>query len=137
MGSAIARNLVKGGFAVTGFDIDPGKTAAFAGSGTEIRGAAAEAAGDADLVLTSLPSVAALDDTVAALAAAPPPGQILAELSTFPIEGKQAAHDRLRAAGVAMLDCPLSGTGAQAVTGDLALYGSGDEAAYRRAEPAF
>src|SRR5204862_4784961 len=47
------------------------------------------------------------------------------------------AHDRLAAAGIAMLDCPLSGTGAQAVTRDLALYGSGDEAAFERCRDAF
>ena len=32
------------------------------------------------------------------------------------------AHDRLRAVGMTLLDCPLSGTGAQARTRDLALY---------------
>ena len=42
------------------------------------------------------------------------------------------AHDRLRAVGMTLLDCPLSGTGAQARTRDLALYGSGDEAAFAR-----
>src|SRR5438874_2023568 len=47
------------------------------------------------------------------------------------------ARDRLAAAGIVMLDCPLSGTGAQAVTRDLALYGSGDEAAYARCRDAF
>ena len=137
MGSAIARNLAHGGFAVSGFDIDPDKAAALAGSGIAARGSAAEAAGGADFVLTSLPSTAALDDTVTALLERPRPGLIVAELSTFPIAAKEAARDRLQTAGVAMLDCPLSGTGAQAATGDLALYGSGDEAAYRRAEPAF
>jgi 3-hydroxyisobutyrate dehydrogenase-like beta-hydroxyacid dehydrogenase len=55
----------------------------------------------------------------------------------MPIEVKQAAHDRLQAAGMILLDCPLSGTGAQAVTRDLALYASGDEAAYRRIRPLF
>jgi putative dehydrogenase len=43
----------------------------------------------------------------------------------------------LQAAGMILLDCPLSGTGAQAVTRDLALYGSGDEAAFYRARPVF
>ncbi len=42
------------------------------------------------------------------------------------------AHDRLGAVGMTLLDCPLSGTGAQARTRDLALYGSGDEAAFAR-----
>ena len=136
MGGAIARNLIAVGFRVGGFDIDKGRAAAAAASGVALRGSAAEAADGADLVLTSLPSIAALDETAEALAAKPRPGLILAEISTLPIEAKERARDRL-AAGIVMLDCPLSGTGAQAVTGDLALYGSGDEAAFARCREAF
>src|SRR5439155_19805563 len=40
-------------------------------------------------------------------------------------------------AGMTMLDCPLSGTGAQARTRDLALYGSGDQAGYESCRDAF
>jgi 3-hydroxyisobutyrate dehydrogenase-like beta-hydroxyacid dehydrogenase len=36
-----------------------------------------------------------------------------------------------------MLDCPLSGTGAQAATRDLAVYASGDETAYARCRAVF
>jgi len=136
MGGAIARNLIAAGFRVGAFDIDKGRAAAAAASGVALRGSASEAADGADLVLTSLPSIAALDETAEALAAKPRPGLIVAEISTFPIEAKERARDRL-AAGVVMLDCPLSGTGAQAVTGDLALYGSGDEAAFARCREAF
>jgi L-threonate 2-dehydrogenase len=136
MGGAIARNLIAAGFRVGAFDIDKGRAAAAAASGVALRGSASEAADGADLVLTSLPSIAALDETAEALAAKPRPGLILAEISTLPIEAKERARDRL-AAGIVMLDCPLSGTGAQAVTGDLALYGSGDEAAFARCREAF
>jgi 3-hydroxyisobutyrate dehydrogenase-like beta-hydroxyacid dehydrogenase len=137
MGGAIARNLVRAGFSVSGFDIDPERRTALASDGITARSSAAEAVRGADLLLTSLPSVAALDETVASIAENPQPGQILAELSTLPIEAKETARDRLAAARIVMLDCPLSGTGAQAVTRDLALYGSGDEAAFGRARPVF
>jgi 3-hydroxyisobutyrate dehydrogenase-like beta-hydroxyacid dehydrogenase len=137
MGSAIARNLIAAGHSISGFDTDPGKMARLRSDGVIGCGSAAEAARGADLVLTSLPTVDALDATVANLVAAPQPDLVVAELSTMPIEVKQAAHDRLQAAGVILLDCPLSGTGAQAVTRALALYASGDEAAYRRIRPVF
>ena len=39
---------------------------------------------------------------------------------------------RLAAGGVTLLDCPLSGTGAQARAKDLIVYVSGDEKTYRR-----
>jgi putative dehydrogenase len=137
MGGAIARNLLAAGFTLSGFEVDKGRTATAASSGIAVRGSAAEAVHGAELVLTSLPSAAALDSTVDALVTEPRPGLILAEISTFPIEAKERARDRLAAAGITMLDCPLSGTGAQAVTGDLALYGSGDEAAFARCRDAF
>jgi 3-hydroxyisobutyrate dehydrogenase-like beta-hydroxyacid dehydrogenase len=137
MGSAIARNLIAAGHDISGFDTDPEKMARLKSDGVIGCGSAAEAARDAGLLLTSLPTVEALEATVANLAAAPQPGLVVAELSTMPIEVKQAAHDRLQAAGMILLDCPLSGTGAQAVTRDLALYASGDEAAYRHARPVF
>ena len=98
---------------------------------------AAEAAHGAAIVLTSLPTVAALEASVASLVAVPKPGTIVVELSTFPLAAKQSAHDRLGGAGMILLDCPLSGTGAQARTRDLALYGSGDEAAFDRCREVF
>jgi L-threonate 2-dehydrogenase len=137
MGGAIARNLIAAGHTVSGFDTNPGKLAGLAVDGVIRCGSAAEAARGGDLLLISLPTIEALDATVANLVAVPQRGLVVAELSTMPIEVKQAAHDRLRAAGIILLDCPLSGTGAQAVTRDLALYGSGDEAAFGRARPVF
>jgi 3-hydroxyisobutyrate dehydrogenase-like beta-hydroxyacid dehydrogenase len=136
MGGAIARNLIASGFTVAGFDVDKNRAAA-ASSGIAAKDSAAEAAAGAELVLTSLPSTEALDATVEALVAKPRPGLILAEISTFPVAAKEKARDRLAAAGITALDCPLSGTGAQAQTRDLALYGSGDEAAFARCRDAF
>jgi 3-hydroxyisobutyrate dehydrogenase-like beta-hydroxyacid dehydrogenase len=137
MGSAIAKNLIAAGFAVAGYDIDAEKTAALAEAGGMPCGSVAEAVQGRTLAVTSLPSAAALNATVTGLLAAPQPGLVVAEVSTFPIEAKVAARDRLAAAGMTMLDCPLSGTGAQARTRDLALYGSGDEAAYDSCRDAF
>lgn len=137
MGGAIARNLIASGLKVSGFDLDKSRADAAVSAGVAVKRSAGEAADGAELVLTSLPSTEALDATVDALAAKPRPGLILAEISTFPIAAKEKARDRLAAAGITALDCPLSGTGAQAQTRDLALYGSGDEAAFSRCRDAF
>jgi putative dehydrogenase len=134
MGGAIARNLTAAGFAVGGYDIDPVRIGE---AGVAPAASAAAAARGAVIALTSLPSVAALDATVASLAAEPRRGLVVAELSTLPIAAKERARDRLAAARITLLDCPLSGTGAQAATRDLAVYASGDEAAYREAAPVF
>ncbi len=137
MGGAISKNLLAAGFNVSGYDIDAGKAAALKEAGGTPCASVIEAVRGRAIAFTSLPTVAALDDTVAKLAAAPQQGLIVVELSTFPLEAKQAAHDRLAAAGMKMIDCPLSGTGAQAVTRDLAAYASGDAAAYDKCRDVF
>jgi len=137
MGSAIARNLAASGLAVHGYDIDATRFEVLRDAGGLPAGSAAEAAEGAQLLLTSLPSIAALDATVENLLADGPRDLVIAELSTLPIAAKERARDRLASGGMTLLDCPLSGTGAQAVTGDLAVYASGAHDAYDRAEPIF
>ena len=136
MGGAIARNLLAEGIAVRGYDIEPSRFEVL-----KPRGIAARSAGDASrgtaVALLSLPSVTALDETVTSLIAAGAKGLVVAELSTLPIAAKEVARVKLEAAGIVLLDCPLSGTGAQAATRDLAVYASGDKAAYDSAEPVF
>ncbi len=137
MGSAIARNLVAAGFSVRGFDVDRKRMALLSRDGGHPTGSAAEAARGATIALTSLPSVAALESTVRNLVAEPQSSLIVIEVSTFPLDAKEAARDRLASAGMTLLDCPLSGTGAQAITRDLAVYASGDETAFRRCHEVF
>jgi putative dehydrogenase len=137
MGSAIGGNLARAGFRVTGYDPDERQLAKLKAVGGATAGSAAAAAREADIVLTSLPSAQALDATVAELLGLKRRGLVLAEVSTLPIEEKQRQHDRLAAAGMVMLDCPLSGTGAQAATGDLVVFASGDKAACDAAADVF
>ncbi len=129
MGSAIARNLIAAGSSVIGFDLAAQRRDELSAMGGTAARSTAEVADAAEVILTSLPSVVALDETVAAILAKPRQNVILAELSTLPIEAKQRAREGLAEAGIIMLDCPLSGTGAQAVTRDLVIYASGDRAA--------
>jgi 3-hydroxyisobutyrate dehydrogenase-like beta-hydroxyacid dehydrogenase len=86
-------------------------------------------------VITSLPSAEALRDVAARLAVAGNRGQIVIETSTLPIAVKEQARSTLAKRGVTLLDCPLSGTGAQARVRDLAVYASGQRSAYRRCVP--
>ncbi|MFI4986111.1 MAG: NAD(P)-dependent oxidoreductase [Alphaproteobacteria bacterium] len=140
MGSAIARSLIAGGSSVAGFDIDARRLDELRGAGGQAMDSAAAVAAASDIVLTSLPSAAALDETVAGpcgLFSAQRKGQVVAELSTLPLEVKERNRAALAAVGVTLLDCPLSGTGAQAATRDLAVYASGEREAFARALPVF
>ena len=50
---------------------------------------------------------------------------------------KQSLHRRLKRQGVTLLDCPISGTGAQAARKDISVYASGPRAAVKTCEPVF
>jgi len=137
MGGAISRNLRQRGWRVIGADIAPDRCAELGADGIEIAPNAASVAGVAPLLLLSLPGPAALHQVSTEIAAAKVPRRIVAELSTFAIQDKVSFHGTMRAAGHDALDCPLSGTGAQAVNRDLVVYASGDQAAVETCVPLF
>lgn len=137
MGGAMARNLRAAGWRVIGVDIDAARREALGADGIEIAADAAAAAREAPVLLTSLASPAALHATAAAIAGAGLPPRLLVETGTFALEDKLAAEQVLRAAGHVALDCPLSGTGAQAERRDLVVYASGETAAIGRLGPLF
>ena len=140
MGSAMSANLRGAGFKVTGFDVSAQRMEAFAQAGGAPARSAREVAEQADIIIAVLPSVAALDAVVSGADGILASGRkdlILVEAGTLPIEDKQRVHDLCGPSGVTMLDCPLSGTGAQAVTRDLSVYASGDAQACARCAPVF
>src|SRR5262249_20218678 len=63
--------------------------------------------------------------------------RILIEAGTFALEDKTRAAERLAAAGHVALDCPVSGTGAQARVRDLVVYASGDPRTVAKLRPLF
>src|ERR1700754_4540608 len=129
MGGAIGRNLVERGWRVIGFDTDAARCDELARAGIAIAGDAAEVARDAPIIMTSLPTPAAVADVAQAIANSAQPPRIVVELSTLAIADKLRFEAILRQAGHIALDCPLSGTGAQAINRDLVVYASGDSKA--------
>ncbi len=137
MGGAFARNLVAAGWRVIGYDVDPVRRRAMARSGVEIAEDAKALAAEAPTIIASLPKPAALDATVKAILDARVRPRVIVEASTFTIEDKLKAERALRNAGHVMLDCPMSGTGAQAKVKDLVVYASGDRKSIHRLRPLF
>lgn len=137
MGAVIARNLVESGFEVIGFDISADAMSNLVGYGGHAAGSAGEVADRTEVVITSLPSAEALASVADELARNPQPGRIVAETSTLTLADKQAAFDKLQTAGVAMLDCPLSGSANRAAIRDVLVYASGERAAYDKCLPVF
>lgn len=126
MGGAIARSLTASGWRVIGFDPDKHRQEEAARNGVGVRSTLASLIADADVVLTSLASPSALHSTVEALASATSTRRTVIETSTLSLPDKLKAKQALDSSGHTVLDCPVSGTGAQAIVKDLVVYASGD-----------
>jgi len=83
MGGAIARNLVERGWRVIGFDSDAARCRELAQAHVEIAGDVAQVASDAPIIMTSLPSPAAVEDVAQKIAVSGQPPRIVVELSTL------------------------------------------------------
>ena len=129
MGSAMAANLVAAGFRVLVDDVSRPAIERAGRAGCEPAAVSAMCR-ECETLVTSLPSVSALSEVVAAISASGGGPKHLIETSTFPLSDKEKALAELQAVGVAMLDCPLSGTGRQAIAKDIVAYASGDEAVW-------
>jgi len=132
MGGAIARNLVERGWRVIGFDIDAARRSELAAANVEVAGDVVQVAHDSPIVMTSLPGPAAVDQVARSIADSDLSSRIVIELSTLSIADKLRFKSILENAGHIALDCPLSGTGAQARLRDLIVYASGDSEAISR-----
>ncbi|MFC8175252.1 3-hydroxyisobutyrate dehydrogenase [Streptomyces sp. NPDC057325] len=137
MGGPMAANLVKAGHRVLGFDLVPDLLAGAAAAGVEPAASAAEAAAEADVVVTMLPAgrhVLALYGEQGLLAAARP-GTLFIDCSTIDVADARAAHEAVATAGHRALDAPVSGgvVGAEAAT--LTFMAGGGDAEFAAAEP--
>jgi len=140
MGGAFARNMLDAGFTVVGHDISEKNVQELVNHGGTAAQSGLQVAQQDDVLLTSLPSVDSFHAVVSGkdgISAAKKSGLVVIECSTLSLEDKQSAHDTLAAVGTVLLDCPISGTGAQAQTKDLSVYISGDELTSKQCQPIF
>jgi 3-hydroxyisobutyrate dehydrogenase-like beta-hydroxyacid dehydrogenase len=141
MGSAMAASLLRARFRVVGYDILPRSRQQLRRAGGVPVSDCAAVGRESDFIITSLPSSDALIDVATQLIADPKAPhrsrlhRIIIETSTLAIPVKEEARAILATCGAVLLDCPLSGTGAQARNKDLVVYASGDRAAYAHATP--
>jgi 3-hydroxyisobutyrate dehydrogenase-like beta-hydroxyacid dehydrogenase len=137
MGGAFAKNLCAAGWTVIGYDIEPARNAEARAAGVEIAHSAEAVADTAADIITSLSTPRAVLDTAETIARSGARGRTVVEASTLSLDDKMAFKAILEKAGHIALDCPMSGTGAQAAVKDLVVYASGDSAAIARLQPAF
>jgi len=137
LGSAMAGNLVKGGFTVIGFDTAAEKMTALEGEGGKSGASPSDVADQSDAMILCLPTADALRKVVDGkdgLLEGGREGQIVLETSTVAIADKEKARDALAGGGKILLDCPVSGNRILALKKQLTAFGSGDKAAYEAVE---
>lgn len=143
MGGAMAEALIGDGYRVSGYDVHPAAGQRLKRAGGRSLSSCAAVAGSVDVVITSLPSVAALDDTVENIVAVlgakrkASPQLVVIETSTLPIADKKRARRRLKRAGATILDCPIGGTAQRMKEGAWTIFVSGDAAACKKASAIF
>ncbi|MEE2661978.1 MAG: NAD(P)-dependent oxidoreductase [Pseudomonadota bacterium] len=125
MGGAFARHISEKGFDVFGYDISEETSRRASADGVTLMTSASDVAQNSKSVICSLPSASALKEVAEEIASSVSNKCIVVEASTFTISDKEKARDILESAGHTLLDCPVSGTGQQAKTGDLAVFTSG------------
>ncbi len=135
MGGTFARHLIEAGWQVIGYDVDAATRSRARDAGVVLAADNVDLARRAEIILVVVPKPEALDAVVSDIIAAEPGPRLVVELGTFSLDTKLTAAGRLEAAGHAMLDCPVSGTGAQARNKDLIVFISGDVAAGERIRP--
>lgn len=137
MGLPMASRLTAAGYRVVGFDPFEAARTSFAGRGGNIAQTAAEAAQDANVLITMLPdgksvenALVGQDDLASRLAS----GAIVIDMSSSAPLGTRDLAAVLGKRGITLLDAPVSGGVKRAIDGSLAIMagGSGDAIAVVR-----
>jgi 3-hydroxyisobutyrate dehydrogenase len=139
MGAPMAANLVKAGHTVTGYDLNPAGIEVLTAAGGKGAASAADAAKGADVVITMLPAGEHVREVwlnqgglIGAVANAKP---LLIDCSTIDVDSARAVTAAAAAAGLAMLDAPVSGGTVGAQNATLTFMVGGTEEAFARGQP--
>ena len=138
MGAPMARNLIKAGYTVAGFDVVPAAIAAFETAGGRAASSIGEAARGADVVVTMLPAgvhVAEAYRGEGGIFSAAEPGALFIDCSTIDVETARAVSAAASEGGFAMVDAPVSGGVGGAEAGTLTFMVGGMDEAFARAKP--
>ncbi|MGH8746900.1 MAG: NAD(P)-dependent oxidoreductase [Burkholderiales bacterium] len=123
MGRPMAAHLEQAGYALRSFDLKGGGNCA----------SAAQAAEGADVFLTMLPEGKAVRECV--LGAGLRAGTLVLDMSSSDPVGTRRLGETLAAAGVALVDAPVSGGVKKAIDATLAIMAGGEPAHIERVRP--
>ena len=135
MGLPMAANLLKAGHTVAGYDLAAANLAAHTANGGRAATSVADAVAGADMVLTMLPAGKHVAAVYAEILAAVTTKPLLVDSSTIDVATARDVAAKAAAAGMAMLDAPVSGGVGGAVGGTLTFMCGGTDAGFAAAQP--
>jgi len=138
MGGPMARNLIKAGYAVTGFDTDRGRLGQFAAAGGKAATSAADVGRASEIVFLSLPTGDVVRQVVMGAngrATVIKSETAIVDLSTTEPNVAQDCAAACATRGIVFLDAPVSGGEQGAIDATLSIMVGGDAAAFARCKP--
>jgi 3-hydroxyisobutyrate dehydrogenase len=138
MGMGMAQSLVRAGFAVRGYDINPTAVARFGAAGGATAASVAEAAAGAAILIVVVLNDQQVTDVLfgsGGAAAALPKGSIVMVCSTVSPEFAQKTATQLAAMELRMLDGPISGGTLRAAEGKLSIMAAGPDDVFAAIQP--
>ena len=138
MGAAMGRNLLGAGMEVRAWNRSAEKAGPLADDGATVVEEPAEAARDADFLLTMLADAEAIEEVVGdGVLPALAEGAVWLQMSTVGERGNATLAHLAAENAVTYVDAPVLGTKAPAEQGQLVVLASGPEEARGRCEPVF
>lgn len=140
MGAPMARNLLKAGYDVTAYNRDSRKAADFAKDGGKAAGSIAEAARNADVVITMVPASPQVEEVVldeGGVLDNLREGGLLIDMSSITPQTSIEVAAAAGKQGIRALDAPVSGGEAGAIEGALSIMVGGDQDTFDAARPVF
>ena len=135
IGEPMAINLIQSGYSVIGFDVI--EKPKFVSAGGLQAKTIEELSKQTDLIVQSLPTVQALETTVDELIEFGRSGQIIIELSSYPLKNKKLQASRLAEHDITMLDCEISGLPFMVKDRSATIFQSGDQATIESTQVVF
>lgn len=129
MGKPMAMNVLRKGFPLTVYNRTVNKTVELAAAGAKVARSPREAADSADVVVTMLSNIEAVESTLTGkdgILGAMRAGKIYIDMSTITPEASRKFAQLVEAAGAKMLDAPVSGSTNVAEKGELTIIVGGD-----------
>jgi len=139
MGFPMARRLCEAGHAMSVWNRSLEKAERLVPFGATVHDKAADAARDAEIVITMLESGGVVEEVLfqQGVANAMKPGTVVVDMSSINPPEARAHAERLGGMGITHMDAPVSGGTVGAEQGTLAIMAGGKSSTFERARPLF